>query len=140
MHANRLITTAVVTAALAGFAAPAATAVPADGAMHGTTATRPIPVPPTWPLHPRPIARTVDARPIPVPPTWPLHPRVIPPPSIVTPPPAVAGASTTGFDWGSAGIGAGAMLAMLAMLALAFVAATRLRRRRGALPRTAATE
>ena len=47
MHANRLITTAVVTAALAGFAAPAATAVPADGAMHGTTATRPIPVPPT---------------------------------------------------------------------------------------------
>ena len=115
MHANRLITTAVVTAALAGFAAPAATAVPADGAMHGTTATRPIPVPPTWPL----------------------HPRVIPPPSIVTPPPAVAGASTTGFDWGSAGIGAGAMLAMLA---LAFVAATRLRRRRGALPRTAATE
>jgi hypothetical protein len=32
------------------------------------------------------------------------------------------------------------MLAMLAMLALAFVAATRLRRRRGALPRTAATE
>jgi len=136
MYATRLVTTAVVTAALAGVAAPAATAVPADG-MRATAVTRPIPVPPTWPLHPQPITNAVDARPIPVPPTWPLHPRVIPPPSIAAPLPSVATVPSAGFDWGSAGIGAGTMLATLT---LAFVAATWRRRRRGALPRTAATE
>jgi hypothetical protein len=69
---------------------PAATAAPA-------TVTRPLPGPPTWPVHPQPITAAPDstvvpapARPLPGPPTWPVHPQPVTaaPDSTVVPAPA----------------------------------------------------
>ena len=67
------------------------------------------------------------SRPIPQPPTWPLHPKVIPPPANAPLATLVAHHSGSSFDWGAASIGAGTTLAVLAIvLATAFV----IRRRR----------
>jgi hypothetical protein len=117
MHPNRLIALAVSTAALAGVTAPAAVADHPRLVGTGLTAEGLIPEPPTWPLHPRPVTQRIgsgDARPIPRPPTWPLNPQPIPPPTNVAQASA-ADPHPAGFDWGSAGIGAGATLVALAM-------------------------
>jgi hypothetical protein len=72
-----------------------------------------------------------DGRPIPQPPTWPLHPKVIPPPAPAPAPapPAtlVAHRSASSFDWGAAAIGAATTLAVLAIVLAAAVAIRRWR-------------
>jgi len=142
MRTSRFINAGLAVAVVcAAIAAPAA-AVPALDRGPGTGASaahsaaavygasRPIPEPPTWPLHPQPIAQVAtmaDGRPIPQPPTWPLHPKVIPPPANAPLATLVAHHSGSSFDWGAASIGAGTTLAVLAIvLATAFV----IRRRR----------
>ena len=116
MRTARLITAAIAAAALAAAGPAAAGQVhhltardavarpiprPPTSPLHPQPITqiatlpdgRPIPQPPTWPLHPQPvtqIATLPDGRPIPQPPTWPLHPHVIPPPDTVAQLPAIA--------------------------------------------------
>jgi len=131
---------ALVTGALAGPAAavPALDDGPGNGASAAVSAahphsdSRPIPQPPTWPLHPQPITQVAtmdDGRPIPQPPTWPLHPKVIPPPAPAPAPPAtlVAHHSASSFDWGAAAIGAATTLVALALVLAAAVAIRRWR-------------
>jgi hypothetical protein len=115
VHPNRLIALAVSAAALAGATAPAAVADHPRLVGTGVTAGRPIPMPPTWPLHPQPVTQqTGSGRVIPKPPTWPLNPQPIPPPANLAQA-NIAGRHVAGFDWGSAGIGAGATLVALAI-------------------------
>jgi len=129
---------ALVTGALAGPAAavPALDDGPGNGASAAVSAahphsdSRPIPQPPTWPLHPQPITQVAtmdDGRPIPQPPTWPLHPKVIPPPAPAPPATLVAHRSASSFDWGAAAIGAATTLAVLAIVLAAAVAIRRWR-------------
>ena len=82
---------------------------------------------PTWPTHPKPI--TEYARQLPGPPQWPTDPQPI------TAYRSSVQASYGDFDWGSAGIGAGAGIVVLAA-GLAGVAGVRRRQTR---PRTVAT-
>ena len=143
MRTSRFINAGLAVAAACGAIAAPAAAVPAldHGPGTGASAThsaagaygpsRPIPQPPTWPLHPQPIAQVAtlaDGRPIPQPPTWPLHPKVIPPPPANTPPATlVAHHPASSFDWGAASIGAATTLAVLALVLATAVA---IRRRR----------
>jgi len=81
--------------------------------------------PPTWPAHPqslRPIAAAA-------PPTWPTHPQPIQRATAAT-----ATAPESGFDWGSAGIGAGvgALLAVICGVAVLVPTTRRARRARAA--------
>jgi hypothetical protein len=70
---------------------------------------------PRWPLHPQPVTQQIGSgRVIPKPPTWPLNPQPIPPPANLAQA-NIAGRHVAGFDWGSAGIGAGATLVALAI-------------------------
>ena len=117
MHPNRLIALAFSAAAIAAVTAPAAVADHPGLAGTGLTAVRPIPEPPTWPLHPQPVTqatRSGDASIVPRPPTWPLNPRPIPPPTTVAQA-KIPDQHVARFDWGSAGIGAAAMLVALAI-------------------------
>ncbi len=94
-----------VAAALAvalAIATPAAPAVVADSGQT-TTVT---PGPPTWPSHPRPIAESSAA---------------------ATAPGSNVSTTSSGFDWGSAGIGAA--VAAAGLFAVAF-GASRINRRR----------
>jgi len=131
MRTTRFINAGLAVALVASAAAGPAAAVPAldngpgNGASTAVSAARlnsdarPIPQPPTWPLHPQPITQVAtmdDGRPIPQPPTWPLHPKVIPPPAPAPPASLVAHHSASSFDWGAAAIGAATTLAVLAIV------------------------
>lgn len=80
--------------------------------------------PPTWPVHPQTIRPTAAA----TPPTWPTHPQPI---QRTT---ATAATAREGFDWGSAGIGAGvgALLAVICGATVLVPATRRARRARAA--------
>ena len=142
MRTSRFINAGLAVAAACGAIAAPAAAVPAldhgpgnrASATHSVAgaygASRPIPQPPTWPLHPQPIAQVAtlaDGRPIPQPPTWPLHPKVIPPPASAPQLTLVAPQSASSFDWRAASIGAATTLVVLALVLAAVVA---IRRRR----------
>jgi hypothetical protein len=142
MRTTRFITAGLAVALVSGAIAGPAAAVPAlDNGPSNSASTavsaarlnsdaRPIPQPPTWPLHPQPITQVAtmdDGRPIPQPPTWPLHPKVIPPPASTPPATVVAPHFASPFDWGAAAIGAATTLAALSLLLAAGVA---IRRRR----------
>lgn len=138
MRTTRFINAGLGVALVAGALAGPAAAVPAldngtsrpVSAARSHTDLRPIPQPPTWPLHPQPITQVAtmdDGRPIPQPPTWPLHPEVIPPPAPAPPASLVAHHSASSFDWGAAAIGAATTLAVLAIVLAAAVAIRRWR-------------
>jgi hypothetical protein len=114
------------TAALAGPAAADAGHKQATPAYAGTSTIQgpKVAPPPTWPTNPQPIVQPAG------PPTWPTNPQPI------VRPHAVINAQASGFDWGSAGIGAAGGVAACAIALAGTVA---LRRRRGARPRSLAT-
>jgi hypothetical protein len=70
------------------------------------------------------------------PPTWPTNPQPIGPPHAALNADASSNTQASGFDWGSAGIGAAGGVAACAIALAGTVA---LRRRRGARPRSLAT-
>ena len=107
----------LISAPLAATLSAAAFTVPA-AASDGTGA-------PTWPTDPKPI--TSYASQLAGPPTWPTDPKPI------TEYRSAVEATDGGFDWDSAGIGAGASIAALAA-GLAGVSGVR--RRRAARPRS----
>jgi len=80
--------------------------------------------PPTWPAHPQTIRPIAAAGP----PTWPTHPQPIQPATAAT------ATARDGFDWGSAGIGAGvgALLAVICGVAVLVPTTRRARRARAA--------
>jgi hypothetical protein len=128
VHPNRLIALAVSITALAAVTAPGAVADTPRLVGTGLTAEGPIPEPPTWPLHPKPVTQptvTGDASIVRQPPTWPLNPQPIAPPTNVAQA-KIADQHAAHLDWGSAGIGAGATLVALA---IALVMAAVMRRR-----------
>jgi len=94
---SKLISTTAAVSALGLAASGTALAVPArdDCACGGarvpeaTTASRPIPSPPTWPENPQPL-----------------------------PPPQAAATTDAAFQWDDAGIGAGGALAVVALAGL----------------------
>jgi hypothetical protein len=112
---TRTINASLAAVLAAGALAGPASARSADSAGHGNTAaisqgaTRP----------------NAESRPIATPPTWPLHPQPIAPPEATSA--SARSPESAGFDWGSAGIGAGATFAALT-LSLAGVVAVRRRR------------
>jgi hypothetical protein len=95
-------------------AVPAATVAPA-------WATRPLPGPPTWPIHPQPITAALDSavvpatatRPLPGPPTWPAHPQPIAA--------APAADDGNGVSWTTLGLTiAGGLLVVSGIVALTY--------------------
>ncbi|MGZ6641815.1 MAG: hypothetical protein ACXVFT_08260 [Solirubrobacteraceae bacterium] len=98
-------------AALALALALATPAVPAAAAVSRNT-TAVAPGPPTWPVNPRPIARSSTA---------------------VNAPGSTVSAPSSGFDWGSAAVGAACAAGLLAIaLGVARIHRRRLRRLRSA--------
>jgi hypothetical protein len=110
----------LLSAPLAATLSAAAFAVPA-AASDVTSA-------PTWPTHPEPI--TSNASQLPGPPAWPTNAKPI------TEYRSTVEATDGGFDWDSAGIGAGASIAALAA---GMAGMTGVRRRRAARPRSLTT-
>jgi hypothetical protein len=102
----RSLLTAACIAMFIGLAGPAAAA----------------PTPPTWPTNPQPIAEPAAAAP-----AWPANPQPLARPA------ASVHASSSGFDWGAAGIGAGSV-AVLAGVALGSIAVVLRRRRKPQSP------
>jgi hypothetical protein len=84
-------------------AAPLAATLSAAALVGPAAASQP--GPPTWAEHTKPI--TAYASQLPGPPTWPTNPKPI------TEYHSTVQATDVGFDWGSAGIGAGASIAAL---------------------------
>jgi hypothetical protein len=122
MRTTRLINAGLVVALVSGAVAGPAAAVPALDHAPGNGAAAA--------LHPEPItqiATLADGRPIPQPPTWPLHPKVIPPPPYEPPATLVVDHPASSFDWGAAAIGAATTLAVLAIALAAAVVIRRLR-------------
>jgi hypothetical protein len=101
---RRLMTASGVTLLIGLAAGPAAAAPPV----------------PTWPANPQPISAPAAA---PTPPTWAAHPQTL------TPPPATSDSSSSRFDWGSAGIGAGTAVALVGVTLGAVAVVVRRRRR-----------
>jgi hypothetical protein len=107
----------LISVPLAATLTAAAFAAPAGASQHRG--------PPTWPAHPKPI--TAYAAQLPGPPTWPTNPKPLPAYR------STAGRTDGSFDWGSAGIGAGASLAALAAGAAGMAGMRRRRARAHAL-------
>jgi hypothetical protein len=64
------------------------------------------PTAPTWPENPQPIVQPAVVA---APPTWPASPQTLRRPTVTVQ------ASSSGFDWGAAGIGAGSTAVIVAV-------------------------